>query len=399
LLRFEPEERGHTPVALERLALVVHCQEICGLLNRQLDHCLGEVLQLDRLRAVRRAPVALQAEPAALEALHARHAAELLVEDQQLHTPLVERRQHVLDAAGAALPKTLQRILLALPFELLDQRPRGLQHLVRARVLHVHLHPAGEQLAQVVVELLLEVGHDLTRTADDEPLERLPLEVAQQCVAGGLQVVVLLLLHAALVARLRPAALVVLAVHVVVDPLDLAKAVGAAAEDAGVAPVHERDAPALAPRDARQRPDQGRVADRDPVRHGARQLQGLEQVVPVAGEDCQGVGAVGLKVVLEERPRPLEGGLEGGFVVMGEPVPLADAPLGLVQQRADRALARGRGRELRRIEIQIEAEHHRPVEPKLGEGAELVAVRRAYLHASGSTRRLPGGRLRRILGK
>ena len=65
----------------------------------------------------------------------------------------------------------------------------------------------------------------------------------------------------------------------------------------------------------------------------------------------------------------------------GEPVSLADAALGLVDSERTAALPRGRSRELRRVEVQIEAEDDRAVEPKLGEGPELVTVRSAYLHA------------------
>ena len=183
---------------------------------------------------------------------------------------------------------------------------------------------------------MLEVGHHLARPADDQPLERLALEVAQQRVAGVLQVVVLLLLDAALVARLRPAALVVLAGHVVVDPLDLAKAVGAAAEDARVAAVHERDAPALAARDAGERAHQRRVADRHPVRHARGSLSASNRSLGSLANTRERVGAVARQVVLEEGPGALQRGLQGGLVLVREPVPLADAALGLVEQRADR---------------------------------------------------------------
>ena len=127
------------------------------------------------------------------------------------------------------------------------------------------------------------------------------------------------------------------------DLLDLAEAVGRAAEDARVAAVHERDAPALAPREARQRAHQRRVPDRHPVRHAARQLQRLEQVGRLAGEHGERVRAVARKVVLEEAAGALQRGLEGGSVVVREPVPLAQAALGLVDAASGPRVLRAGG--------------------------------------------------------
>jgi hypothetical protein len=125
-----------------------------------------------------------------------------------------------------------------------------------------------------------------------------------------------------------------------------------------------------ASRQVRQRALERGVADGDPVRHAARQLQRLEEVVRIAGEHGEAVRSVAWKLVLEKAGGPLERRLEGQLVVVREPVPLAQAPLGLIDERADRGLARGRRRELRRVEIQIEAEDDRAVEPELGETAD-----------------------------
>src|SRR4051812_16696361 len=61
-------------------------------------------------------------------------------------------------------------------------------------------------------------------------VERGPLEALEQHAQGAGDVVVLLLLDRALVVGLRPAALVVLAVDVVLDAVGLLEAVGAAEE-------------------------------------------------------------------------------------------------------------------------------------------------------------------------
>src|SRR5687768_16277646 len=108
-------------------------------------------------------------------------------------------------------------------------------------------------------------------------LEGTALEVAHQGLGGVLEMVRLLLLDATLEARLRPAALVVLAEDDVVDLLYLAQAVGRTLEDARVAAADESDEPAFTPLQAHQRADQRRVADRHLAADRTRQLQRLEQ--------------------------------------------------------------------------------------------------------------------------
>ncbi len=138
----------------------------------------------------------------------------------------------------------------------------------------------------------------------------LALEVLHQRLGRVLQVVVLLLLDPALVARLRPAALVVLAEDHVVDLLDLAQALGGAAEDARVAAAHEGHAPALAALEPRQRPDERRAPDRHAAGHRPRQGEHLEQAGRVAGEDGHGLRPLGREVALQQRRRALEAGVE-----------------------------------------------------------------------------------------
>ena len=231
------------------------------------------------------------------------------------------------------------------------------------------------------MQLRLEVGHHLARAAREQPLEGRPLEVLHQHVGRVLEVVVLLLLDAALVARLRQPALVVLAEDRVVDLVDLAHPVLGAAEDARGAPVHERDAPALAAGQARERRDQRRAPHGDAVGERARQLQRLEHAGRLGGEHRQRLSALGGQVALQQRARALQARAQCHAVVVRQLVVVADAAIGLVEQRAHRRRARRRGRELRRIEVEIEAEHNGPIEAHFREPAHLVAVRSRDLHA------------------
>ena len=162
----------------------------------------------------------------------------------------------------------------------------------------------------------LERGHDLPGPADDQPLERLLLEVTHQRVARVLEVVVLLLLNPALVARLRPATLVVLPEHLVVDLLDLSEALWRASQDARVPAVHERHAPALTPLEPGQGTHQRGIPDENLVRDGTWQLQRLEEIRFLAAEHGDAVRSVGGQFVLEEVARTLKGGLESDTVLV-----------------------------------------------------------------------------------
>ena len=107
-------------------------------------------------------------------------------------------------------------------------------------------HAPGEPLAQVGVQLGLEVADELLRARRPAAgrsrgacRARTP---PRRCARGGRR---LLLLDAALVVRLRPAALVVAAVDVVLDPVGLLELVAVAGEQPRDAAVDEQHAPAL----------------------------------------------------------------------------------------------------------------------------------------------------------
>ena len=86
--------------------------------------------------------------------------------------------------------------------QLVEARPGRLQDLLGRGRADIDVDVAGEPLPEVVVQLRLEVGDDLVGPAEDEALERPTLEEAHQRLGGVPEVVVLLLLDAALVAGL-----------------------------------------------------------------------------------------------------------------------------------------------------------------------------------------------------
>ena len=90
-----------------------------------------------------------------------------------------------------------------------------------ARVLDVEVQPPGEALAQVRVQVGLEVAGELLRGADEDPGRQIVLQVGEGDLGRVAQVVVGVLVDRALVVGLRPAALVVAAAQLVLDELDL----------------------------------------------------------------------------------------------------------------------------------------------------------------------------------
>ena len=92
------------------------------------------------------------------------------------------------------------------------------------RVLDVDPDTPREPLAEVRMQTLLDLRRELVGRTDHELVERLPLEAREEHVERVAEVIELLLLDPALEALLRPAALVVLAVDVVLDLVDLRRA-------------------------------------------------------------------------------------------------------------------------------------------------------------------------------
>jgi hypothetical protein len=91
--------------------------------------------------------------------------------------------------------------------------------------------------------------------------------------------------------------------------------------------------------------------------------------------------SLGWKAALEERRGALERCLQAQLVLMRQVVVLANAALGVVEQRAHGRGTRRLGAELGRIEVEVETEHNRLIQPQLRESAQLVAFGSGDLHA------------------
>ena len=192
------------------------------------------------------------------------------------------------------------------------------------------MQAGDDPLAQVRVELLLELADQLVGRADQQPVEA-ALLVRAEGDLGDVHEVVVLLLDPALVARLRPAALVVLAVDVVLYAVGLLEAAAVADEEAGVAAVGEQHAPALLVRLGDQRLEVGRAVEHDGGLDRAGDPHHLEQVRGLAGVHRDRARPVLREVARHQRlAHALDVLLSAAFVVV-EPVGLLDAMGGLRQ--------------------------------------------------------------------
>src|SRR5215210_6415087 len=196
--------------------VMADADHVGGLLDGLLDRLLDDVLDRHRGGALRHLlGRRVEQVGGGIADTGGRHSG---ADQQDLHARLVERREHLREprraAASAADPlrHAVERLALAAARELGDLLARAGAHGVQAGVLHVAGDAADEPLLQVRVQLGLEVPDRLLGPADQQPVEAAQLEEVKGRVGRMAEMVLDLLVDAALVARLRPAALVVLAV-------------------------------------------------------------------------------------------------------------------------------------------------------------------------------------------
>ena len=174
------------------------------------------------------------------------------------------------------------------------------------------------------------------------------------------------LLDVPLVSALRPAALVVLPRRFVVMLGDLVQPAGTETvqlsllasddrDDRSFSAAHERDER----REVEVVPDLRAVAD------GLRQRQRPPEVVEPGREDGEPLGAVPVEVVVEPVPDPVEVGLEGGPLLVGQVGPVG--LVGGVQHGVHPSLGVTGGRDLGRIQVQAEADRAALLRPEAGQ--------------------------------
>ena len=211
--------------------------------------------------------------------------------------------------------------------------------------------------AHISREMGLEPRHDLGRAPDGKAVEPVGSPPLVDRVGHAAQVIVGVLLDAALVVGLRPTSLFVLPAHELIEPRLLVETIGGPFEHTAVAAADQRDHPAAHLERRHQRLDARRGADGHARIRGPEQLHDLEQVVPTRAEHGQPPGPLEWRLRRgQERVDPLDVGPERDPVVVAEPVLGLDLAAGLVDQRADLGRARRRGREPLGVEVHIQAD-------------------------------------------
>src|SRR4051812_8027487 len=173
------------------------------------------------------------------------------------------------------------------------------------------------------------------------------------------------LLDVPLIAALRPPALVVATgglLRVVADLLEASRA--QPKELALFAADDGDDRSVCACDDRHERRQVELVADIEPIWHRLRQRQRRPEVVEARGEDDYALGAVTLEVVVEPAGDALEVGLERGALLVRQV--LAVDLLGAAQECVDPSLRVARRRDLRRVEVEIQARRAAVRPPEAG---------------------------------
>ena len=327
-----------------------------GLLDRLLDRRLDDVLdRLARLGAFGQQQPGLE--------VHAPGGAEVLGDQQRLDARLVERVEHLGDArraapAGAdALRQPVQRLALALARVLLDQRLRGRADVVDRRVLDVDGDAARDPLAQIRVQLALELGQQVVRRADQDAIEPAVLVDVEGEVGGVGEVVLDLLLHRAIELRRRPALLLVLGVDVVDEAVGLLQRVAGADEQPRGAAVGDQHEPRLVGPVQHQRLDERGPVEHDLVLDRPSQADDLQQVRRPARVDGHGTGAVGGDVGQQHVADTLDVVTQRHSLVVREPVLGFDLVCRGGQHRRDRRRSRAGRREFGRVQVQEHGKH------------------------------------------
>ena len=221
------------------------------------------------------------------------------------------------------------------------------------------VQPAGEALAQVGMQVALEVAGELGGAPTRIPTGRSSLEVREGDLGRVAQVVGDVLVDRALVVGLRPATLVVAAAQVVLDELDLLERRARTAEEPRHPAVDEQHAPALGGPDGRQRLDERGVGDHRVVVDGLGEPEDLEEVGGAGGEDRQAVGAPGVQAAAAELGlHALEVGAQRR-ARRAWPSASSSRIRRAARSSTERTsvLRAGGGRELARVEVEEEREH------------------------------------------
>jgi len=255
----------------------------------------------------------------------------------------------------------------------LEHRGGQLQELRRLG-MRFRMCPADDRGLGFLGEQIVELGASLLGGEDDDLGMMKPPNEPIEPVRNLTQVLLDELLDVALVARLRPAALIVLPRLVLRVILDLLESAGMQAVELAALSSDDDHQRAFPPTDEGNKRREIELAPHlGVVRDRLGQREWPPDVVEASAEDRQTVRAVARELALVVLADPIEVSLEADALVMSElPAVRSVSPPRLVEKRVETGRRVGRRRRQSRIEIEIEAHGAALLGLESGEIAEFL---------------------------
>jgi thioredoxin reductase (NADPH) len=348
-----------------------------------VDECLvnGEIQPVIRTlhaRPVERALAGLGRDTAAARAPGG-WPVRALLEEEEFDALVGGRLERLLPPGGSPpvaphlLSPALENRSLLLDAPALEHRSGQLEQLRRLG-MGLRMRPADDRRLGFLGEQIVELGASLFRGEDhDLGMMKLPDEPIE-LIRNLTQVLLDELLDVALVARLRPAALIVLPRLVLGVVRDFLESTGMQAVELAALSSHDDDQRAFPTTDEG---NERREIELPPhlgvVRDRLGQRKRPPHVVEPGAEDRQSMSAVARELALVVLADAIEVGPEADSLVVSELAAVRPvSPARLIEKRVEAGRGVGRRRRKTRIEIEIEAHGAALLGLESGEIAEFV---------------------------
>jgi thioredoxin reductase (NADPH) len=358
--------------------VVLHRPDGSAVDQRLVNGEVQPVIRALHARPVERALAALGRNTAATRTAGGRPVRALLEEEQ--FDALVGGRLERLLPPGSGPPAppdlfspALEHRGFLLDAPALEHRSGQLQELRRLG-MSLRVRPADDRRLGFLGEQVVELGARLLRGEDHDLGMMKPPDEPIQLVRHLTQVLLYELLDVPLVARLRPAALIVLPGLILGVIRDLLESAGMQTVELAALASDEDNQCALSPADEG---DERREIELPPhlgvVRNRLGQRKGPPDVVEAGAENRQSVSAVAREFALVVLADAIEISLEADALVVSElPAVCSVSPARLVEKRVEAGRGVGRRRRQTRIKIEIEAHGAALLRLESGEIAEFL---------------------------
>ena len=314
--------------------------------------------------------------------------------EQELDAPVGSGFERFRPAGGAEgvlahfLAPTLDGLGLLGRAPLVDERLHDLTELSVGRV-RVGARPPDHGVLELGREDVGELRPRLVAGDDDDPRASEPPEEPLELLRDSLVVLEVEVLDVALVAGLRPAALVMPPLRLLGTVGDLLEPAAAQREHAALLAADDGDDRAVPAADQRhERAEQEVVGDAGGVRDPPRQREHAPDIVQPRREDRQPMSTVTIELLLEELAEPLEVGFQPCLDLVREVgAGRSVRSRGRVEHRVHPHRRFARRRRNRRIEVDVERDRAAVLRAEACELAQAVEADRGCRHTDLSASR------------